>query len=59
MHLLRRAAETQDDQCVVHPFGRPVSTASFAMYTFSVAVLVQALVLVSFSSVADHGKNHI
>lgn len=42
-------------QCVVHPFGKEVSTASFAMYTFSVAVFVQALVLVSFSAVADHG----
>jgi len=42
-------------QCVVRPFGRNVSTASFAMYTFSVAVLIQALVLISFSSVADYG----
>jgi len=57
LRLLRRAAEgDEDSQCVVHPFGKEVSTASFAMYTFSVAVLVQALVLVSFSSVADHGK---
>ncbi|KAF2137463.1 uncharacterized protein K452DRAFT_235695 [Aplosporella prunicola CBS 121167] len=42
-------------QCVVYPFGRQVSTASFAMYTFSIAVFFQALVLVSFSAVADHG----
>lgn len=37
--------------------GAEVTTASFAMYTFSIAVLVQALVLVTFSSVADHGSN--
>ncbi|KAL1305044.1 hypothetical protein AAFC00_001985 [Neodothiora populina] len=56
MRFVRRAAEGQDaGQCVVHPFGKPVSTASFAMYTFSLAVLVQALVLISFSSVADYG----
>lgn len=56
LRFVRRAAEGQDGgQCVVFPFGRPISTASFAMYTFSAAVLVQALVLVSFSSVADHG----
>lgn len=54
--MFRRALVLRDQtQCVIHPFGREVSTASFAMYTFSVAVLVQALVLISFSSVADHG----
>ena len=26
------------------------------MYTFSVAVFVQALVIVTFSAVADHGR---
>lgn len=35
--------------------GRTMSTSSFAMYTFSTAVLVQALILVFFSSFADHG----
>ena len=56
--LLRRAAaEAPDDsQCIIKPFGGSgISTASFAMYTFSAAVLVQALVLISFSSVADYG----
>ena len=52
-NLVRRANE----QCVVKILGAEVTTASFAMYTFSIAVLVQALVLVSFSSVADHGSN--
>jgi len=37
--------------------GKTMSTSSFAMYTFSAAVLVQALTLVSFSSFADHGKS--
>lgn len=56
VRLARRATEGKDEgQCVVRPFGREISTASFAMYTFSIAVLVQALVLVSFSSVADYG----
>jgi len=54
--LIRRALVTRDQsQCIVRPFGREISTASFAMYTFSIAVLVQALILVSFSSVADYG----
>lgn len=33
-----------------------INTASFAMYTFSISVLVQALLVVSISSAADHGQ---
>lgn len=33
-----------------------VNTASFAMYTFSVSVLLQALLVVSISCAADHGN---
>lgn len=56
-HLFRRAKDGDGDNvCVVQPFGREVTTASFAMYTFSIAVLVQAICLISFSSVADYGK---
>jgi UMF1 family MFS transporter len=55
--LLIRAAESADDkdQCIVRPFGRETSTSSFALYTFSIAVLMQALVLITFSPVADYG----
>lgn len=35
--------------------GLRINTASFAMYTFSLAVLIQALTLVSFSALADYG----
>ncbi|KAH6673436.1 autophagy-related protein 22-like protein [Halenospora varia] len=55
-HLLVRASEEQNNQCVVRVFGAEITTSSFAMYTFSIAVFVQALALVSFSSVADHGN---
>lgn len=44
-------------QCLVHFLGLDMTTSSFAMYTFSAAVFVQALVLVSFSAFADHGEN--
>ncbi|TIA14516.1 MFS general substrate transporter [Aureobasidium pullulans] len=59
-HLLLRAVsratnDKNESQCVIQPFGKDISTASFAMYTFSIAVLVQAIVLISFSSFADHG----
>lgn len=54
--LFRRAKDEDNNQCVIRPFGFEITTASFAMYTFSLAVLVQALALVSFSSVADHGR---
>ncbi|KND90274.1 Autophagy-like protein 22 [Tolypocladium ophioglossoides CBS 100239] len=45
-----------DGQCVVYVLGLEINTASFAMYTFSVSVLVQALLVVSISCAADHGN---
>lgn len=51
--MLRRAEG--EEQCVVGVFGLQISTASFAMYTFSLAVLVQAFTLISFSALADYG----
>jgi UMF1 family MFS transporter len=55
--FLSRAAEQSDNnQCIVNVLGAEITTSSFAMYTFSLAVFVQALALVSFSSVADHGR---
>ncbi|PVH81122.1 hypothetical protein DL98DRAFT_178845 [Cadophora sp. DSE1049] len=58
--LLVRAAvsDTEADtnhQCVIPALGN-MTTSSFALYTFSIAVFVQALALVSFSAVADHGR---
>lgn len=44
-----------EETCVVGLLGLQINTASFAMYTFSLAVLVQALTLVSFSALADYG----
>jgi len=45
-----------DGQCVVYVLGIEVNTASFAMYTFSISVLLQALLVVSISCAADHGN---
>lgn len=42
--------------CVVHILGAEINTASFAMYTFSASVLVQALLIISMSGAADHGR---
>lgn len=53
-HLTARA-DGANDQCVVNVLGAEITTASFAMYTFSLAVFIQALALISFSSVADYG----
>lgn len=58
MHMIRATDGTRDpDQCIVHLFGSDITTASFAMYTFSVAVFCQALTLVSVSAFADYGGN--
>ncbi|KAI9846868.1 MAG: Autophagy protein 22 [Sclerophora amabilis] len=55
--LLSRAAPTPDKgQCVIHLFGHDINTASFAMYTFSLSVLLQALLIISMSGAADHGN---
>lgn len=50
-----RVDENKEEQCIVRFLGSDMTTASFAMYTFSAAVLVQAITLVCFSSFADHG----
>ncbi|KAE8849506.1 hypothetical protein HRS9122_03522 [Pyrenophora teres f. teres] len=46
-----------EEQCMVRYLGKDMSTSSFAMYTFSTAVLLQALVLICFSSFADHDNS--
>ncbi|KAL4885376.1 autophagy-related protein 22-like protein [Aspergillus karnatakaensis] len=43
-------------QCVIHIIGMEINTASFAMYTFSVSVLLQATLIISMSGAADHGS---
>lgn len=43
-------------QCIVHILGIEINTASFAMYTFSISVLIQALLIISMSGAADHGR---
>lgn len=44
-------------KCVVQIFGHFfVDTSSFALYTFSLSVLVQTLVVISMSGAADRGK---
>lgn len=50
------AEAAASDACVVYVFGLEVNTASFAMYTFSISVLLQALLVVSISCAADHGN---
>lgn len=42
--------------CIVYILGAEVNTASFALYTFSLSVLVQAILIISMSGAADHGS---
>lgn len=55
---LTTRADGANDQCLINVLGAEITTASFAMYTFSLAVAIQALALISFSSVADYGKSY-
>ncbi|KAL6235403.1 autophagy-related protein 22-1 [Aspergillus navahoensis] len=47
---------TTSGQCIVYILGAEINTASFAMYTFSVSVLIQAILIISMSGAADHGS---
>ncbi|KAI7533426.1 MFS general substrate transporter, partial [Hortaea werneckii] len=49
-------SKASSKQCVFNLLGAEVNTASFAMYTFSISVLLQALVVVTMSGAADHGR---
>jgi UMF1 family MFS transporter len=42
--------------CVLHILGNEVNTSSFALYSFSLAVFFQTLVLISIGAIADYGK---
>lgn len=54
--MFSRKPPTSDaNQCIVSILGTDINTASFAMYTFSISVLLQALVIISMSGAADHG----
>lgn len=44
------------EQCLIHFLGLEINTASFVMYTFSISVLIQALLIISMSGAADHGR---
>ncbi|KAF2001092.1 autophagy-related protein 22-2 [Amniculicola lignicola CBS 123094] len=50
------APRQNEGQCVVSVLGVEINTASFAMYTFSISVLIQALLIISMSGAADHGR---
>lgn len=43
-------------QCIIYFFGAEINTASFALYIFSLSVLVQAILIISMSGAADHGS---
>ncbi|TGZ84847.1 MFS general substrate transporter [Ascodesmis nigricans] len=45
----------KDGQCVVYILGARINTASLAMYTFSISVFLQSLLIISMSGAADHG----
>lgn len=54
---LKDLASAHDNgQCIIRILGAEINTASFAMYTFSISVLVQALLIISMSGAADHGN---
>ena len=55
--LSTRAPRADKGQCIVNLLGVRINTASFAMYTFALSVFVQALLIISISAAADHGRS--
>lgn len=56
LQLKPRVPHGDRNQCVYQFLGSDMNTASFAMYTFSFSVLLQALLIISMSGAADHGR---
>lgn len=54
--LVSATSANDAGQCVIYFLGMEINTASFALYVFSVSVLIQALLVVSISCAADHGN---
>ena len=55
--LFHRSQREEAGQCIITFLGVDINTASFAMYTFSISVLIQALLIISMSAAADHGRS--
>ncbi|KAK5949875.1 Autophagy protein 22 [Knufia fluminis] len=56
MMLLSAPKRRELPACIIRLGRIEINTASFAMYTFSISVLVQSLLIVSMSGAADHGR---
>ncbi|KAI4200190.1 MAG: hypothetical protein LQ346_002424 [Caloplaca aetnensis] len=54
-HQVRRGPTAERGPCIIQLLGTEINTASFAMYTFSLSVFIQSLVIISMSGAADHG----
>ncbi|OAL42536.1 autophagy-related protein 22-2 [Pyrenochaeta sp. DS3sAY3a] len=50
-------ARSDENQCIVDLFGYELNTSSFTLYSFSLAIIVQTLVLISIGAIADYGTN--
>jgi len=44
-----------ENHCIVQLFGHELNTSSFTLYSFSLAIIVQTLVLISIGAIADYG----
>ena len=55
LNVLPRIERLEIGPCVIQILGTEINTASFAMYTFSISVFIQTLVIISMSGAADHG----
>lgn len=55
-HVFSRPNKHELPACVIRMGKLEINTASFAMYTFSISVLVQSLLIVTMAGACDHGR---
>lgn len=55
LYLQASSPHANPGPCIIQLWGIDINTASFAMYTFSISVFIQSLVIISMSGAADHG----
>ncbi|CAI2165694.1 11065_t:CDS:2 [Funneliformis geosporum] len=56
-HVTPCNTKVQNHKCVINIAGFYIDTASFSFYVVSLSVLLQSILFISCSSLADHGAN--
>lgn len=56
LNVSHRPKQHELPACIIQLGSIEINTASFAMYTFSISVLIQSLLIVTMAGACDHGR---